>query len=38
MSMYGTGADDKFYERSARFHSGMVGIGLPVFNSTQEIS
>ena len=36
MSMYGTGADDKFYERSARFHSGMVGIGLPVFNSAQK--
>ncbi|MBF1149779.1 MAG: TolC family protein, partial [Cloacibacterium normanense] len=35
-SMYGTGADDKFYERSARFHSGMVGIGLPVFNSAQK--
>ena len=36
MSMYGTGADDKFYERSTRFHSGMVGIGLPVFNSAQK--
>jgi outer membrane protein TolC len=36
MSMYGNGADDKFYERSARFHSGMVGIGLPVFNSAQK--
>jgi len=36
MSMYGNGADDKFYERSTRFHSGMVGIGLPVFNSAQK--
>lgn len=36
MSMYGNGADDKFYERSTRFHSGMVGIGLPVFNSVQK--
>lgn len=36
MSMYGNGADNKFYERSARFHSGMIGVGLPVFNSAQK--
>ena len=35
-SMYGTGADDKFYERSARFHSGMVGVGIPLFNGAQK--
>ena len=36
MSMYGNGADNKFYERSARFHSGMIGIGVPIFNSAQK--
>ena len=36
MSMYGNGADNKFYERSARFHSGMIGVGLPIFNSAQK--
>ncbi|WP_373707760.1 TolC family protein [Kaistella sp.] len=35
-SMYGTGADDKFYERSARFHSGMIGFGIPLFNGAQK--
>ena len=35
-SMYGTGADDKFYERSARFHSGMIGVGIPLFNGAQK--
>lgn len=36
MSMYGNGADNKFYECSARFHSGMIGVGLPIFNSAQK--
>lgn len=36
MSMYGMGADDKFYDRSKRFHSGMIGLGVPVFNSAQK--
>lgn len=36
MSMYGNGADNKFYERSTRFHSGMIGVGLPIFNSAQK--
>ena len=36
MSMYGNGADNKFYERSARFHSGMIGVELPIFNSAQK--
>lgn len=35
-SMYGTGADDNFYERSARFHSGMIGVGIPLFNGAQK--
>ena len=35
-SMYGTGADDQFYERSARFHSGMIGVGIPLFNGAQK--
>ena len=36
MTMKGNGADEKFYERSARFHSGMIGVGLPIFNSAQK--
>ena len=35
-SMYGNGADNKFYERSARFNSGMIGVGIPLFNSAQK--
>ena len=35
-SMYGMGADDQFYDRSKRFHSGQVGIGIPIFNSAQK--
>ena len=35
-SMYGNGADDKFYSHSTRFHSGMIGVGIPVFNSAQK--
>lgn len=35
-SMFGTGADDKFYEKSARFHSGMIGVGIPLFNGAQK--
>ncbi|WP_374365081.1 TolC family protein [Cloacibacterium sp.] len=35
-SMYGNGADDKFYNHSTRFHSGMIGVGIPVFNSAQK--
>lgn len=36
MSIYGTGPDNKFYDRSKRFHSGMIGIGIPVFNTAQK--
>lgn len=35
-SMFGTGADDQFYNRSARFHSGMIGVGIPLFNGAQK--
>lgn len=35
-SMFGTGADDQFYDRSTRFHSGMVGVGIPLFNGAQK--
>lgn len=35
-SMFGTGADDKFYERSTRFHSGVIGVGIPLFNGAQK--
>ena len=35
-SMFGTGADDQFYEKSARFHAGMIGVGIPLFNGAQK--
>ncbi|MEC5394951.1 TolC family protein [Bergeyella sp. RCAD1439] len=35
-TQYGIGADDRFYNHSRRFQSGMVGIGLPVFNRAQK--
>lgn len=35
-SMYGNGADNHFYERSARFHSGIIGVGIPLFNGAQK--
>lgn len=35
-SMYGTGADDLFYNHSKRFHSGSIGIGIPIFNTAQK--
>lgn len=35
-SMYGNGADNNFYGRSTRFNSGMVGVGIPLFNSAQK--
>ena len=35
-SMFGTGADDQFYNRSARFHSRMIGVGIPLFNGAQK--
>lgn len=36
MSMYGNGADNNFYERSKRFHSGVIGVGIPIFNTAQK--
>ncbi|MDR2205715.1 MAG: TolC family protein [Flavobacteriaceae bacterium] len=32
----GTGADEKYYNASHRFQSGIIGIGIPVFNSAQK--
>ncbi|WAC14970.1 CusA/CzcA family heavy metal efflux RND transporter [Dyadobacter pollutisoli] len=36
MSMRGTGADDKSYNASQRFHSGQVGVGIPLFAGSQK--
>lgn len=35
-SMRGTGADDVFYSGSKRFHSGQVGLSLPLFFGAQK--
>lgn len=35
-TQYGFGADERFYDRGKRFQSGMIGVGLPVFNSAQK--
>ena len=35
-TQYGFGADEKFNDRGKRFQSGMIGIGLPVFNNAQK--
>lgn len=36
MTMKGMGSDDKYYNGSHRFHSGMIGVGLPLFNTAQK--
>ncbi len=36
MSMIGYGADEKLYDRSVRFQSGQIGIGIPVFYGAQK--
>lgn len=36
MTMKGMGSDDKYYSGSHRFHSGMIGVGLPLFNTAQK--
>lgn len=36
MTMKGTGANDKYYDGMHRFHSGLVGVALPIFNSAQK--
>lgn len=35
-SIKGTGADDKVYSASKRFNSAQVGIGIPIFTSSQK--
>jgi len=35
-SMRGTGADDKYYPSSKRFHSVQIGVGIPLFNGSQK--
>ncbi len=35
-SIRGTGADDKFYTSSQRFHSVQIGVGIPIFNGAQK--
>lgn len=36
MTLRGIGADDIFYDRSSRFQSGQVGIGIPLFYGAQK--
>src|SRR5690606_26099399 len=35
-TMKGNGSDDKFYNGTHRFQTGLVGVALPVFNSAQK--
>ncbi|MEO6135064.1 MAG: efflux RND transporter permease subunit, partial [Ginsengibacter sp.] len=35
-SIRGTGADDKYYTASKRFHSVQIGVGIPIFNGAQK--
>ncbi|MEO7209827.1 MAG: TolC family protein, partial [Chitinophagaceae bacterium] len=35
-SIRGTGADDKYYTSSQRFHSVQIGLGIPIFNGAQK--
>ena len=35
-TMKGTGSDDKYYNGTHRFQSGLVGVALPVFNYAQK--
>ena len=34
--MKGNGADDKWYSGALRFHSGQIGLGIPLFNGGQK--
>jgi len=36
MSMKGTGADNKAYDGTPQFHSGQVGLGIPIFRGAQK--
>ncbi|MGN6540495.1 MAG: CusA/CzcA family heavy metal efflux RND transporter [Ginsengibacter sp.] len=35
-SIRGTGADDKYYSSSKRFHAVQIGVGIPLFNGAQK--
>ena len=35
-TQYGFGADERFYDRSKRFQSGLIGVDLPIFNTAQK--
>jgi cobalt-zinc-cadmium resistance protein CzcA len=35
-SIRGTGADDKYYPVSKRFHAVQIGVGIPIFNGAQK--
>ncbi|KMQ70920.1 TolC family protein [Chryseobacterium koreense] len=36
MTMKGNGADEKLYDGIHRFQSGVIGVGLPIFNTAQK--
>jgi cobalt-zinc-cadmium resistance protein CzcA len=36
MTLQGMGADNQFYDRSTRFQSGQIGIGIPIFFGPQK--
>ncbi|MEY4931615.1 MAG: hypothetical protein RI909_2339 [Bacteroidota bacterium] len=36
MTLQGTGADDVIYDRSTRFQSGQIGLGIPLFYGSQR--
>jgi heavy metal efflux system protein len=36
MTLQGNGADNEFYDRSTRFQSGQIGIGIPIFFGSQR--
>lgn len=36
MTLQGTGADDVVYDRSTRFQSGQIGLGIPLFYGSQR--
>lgn len=36
IGMKGNGADDKWYSGALRFHSGQIGLGIPLFNGGQK--
>ena len=36
MTLQGTGADNEVYDRSTRFQSGQIGLGIPLFYGSQR--